>query len=385
MVDKKDKYIIVTHKLFPGAGQDLYKYFKNRGIPVLLIEHNFLTQPNRRTIFSYFDGQKENKKVGLNYRFFRDIICYIKDFIYTLYAAILYPYKYQVYFGCGGFNVIAGLILKLFKRVDKVVFYTIDFMPARFNNRTLDKLYLAIDKFSVKYADQTWNVCTRMVEGREKYNNMPPVKFNRQKTVPIGVWLENSSDSMSRMIKNKTLVFSGHLQNHFGVQLVLEAIPEIIKKVPDFKFLIIGEGENKNDLINLARSIGIDKFIEFRGPIYDQEVLAQELSSCRAGIATYLEEGNLRIYFADSTKPKLYLACGLPLIITKIAWIHEEVEKRKMGIVINYDKQQLTDAVVKLMTDDGLYLSCKRNAENFILGLDWNNIFDKALEELKNA
>ncbi len=385
MVDIKNSYIIVTHKLFPGAGQDLYRYFKNRKIPTLLIEHNFLTMPEKRTIFTYFDGERENKRLGLDYRFLHYFFCYIKDFVYTLYAVFLYPYKYKVYFGCGGFNVIAGLILKLFKRVDKVVFYTIDFMPDRFNNRILDKLYMVVDKFSIRYADQTWNVCARMVEGREKYNNMPREKFNRQKTVPIGVWLEDSSDLRQNIVKDKILIFSGHLELQLGVQLVLEAIPEIIKKLPDFKFLIIGEGDSKSDFINLAKSLNIEKYVEFQGPIYDRRVLAKALSVARVGVAPYPEEGNFRIYFADSTKPKVYLACGLPIIITRVAWIHKEVEERKMGVTINYDKQQLIDAVIKLMTDDEFYLICKRNAEDFIAVLDWNTIFADAFKELEDA
>ncbi|RKY33484.1 MAG: hypothetical protein DRP68_02205 [Candidatus Omnitrophota bacterium] len=383
---QKKRYIIVTHKLFPGVGQDLYRYFKSKHIPVLLVEHTFLSASSRRTMFSYYNGKKEKQRVGLDYKFLSsDFICYIKDFIYSLYAALLYPYRYQVYFGCSGFDTIPGLILRLFRRVEKVVFYTIDFIPDRFNNYLLDRLYLFIDRICVRYADQTWNLCKRMIEGREKYNKMPRQKFNRQKTVPVGVWLEDLSDLRNTIAKEKTLIFCGHLEECQGIQLVLESIPVIIEKVSEFKFIIIGEGGYKRTLMNLVKHLKIEKYVEFKGPIYDQKALGKVLCSARVGIAPYKEEGNLRVYFADSTKPKVYLACGLPLIITKVAWIHEEVRNRNMGIVINYNKQELIDAVVKLLSDDIFYMICKRNAEKFILDLDWNRIFDRALKGLENA
>lgn len=377
--------IIVTHRLFPGAGQELYKYFKSKGIAALLVEHSFMAYPDRRTTFSFFDGQKEAIRNGFDYKFLPDALCYIKDFIYSLYAVIRYPYSYYVYFGCGGFNALAGLILKLLGKVKKVVFYTIDFVPRRFNNPCLNKIYMLIDKVCVSFADRTWNLSNRMAQGREKYNNMPISKFNRQRVTPIGIWLDDLSQERKKTISEKKLTFCGDLTEAQGVGLVLESIPEIVKRIRGFKFLIIGDGHYKNTLVNLAKSLNIEEYIEFLGPIYDYRILQRELCAARIGIAPYKEGQEASIYFADATKPKTYLSCGLPVIITKFPAISQMIYRRNMGIVINYGKEDLTDAVVKLMTDDNLYLICKKNAEEFILELDWNRIFGTALEEIKNA
>ena len=377
--------IIVTHRLFPGVGQDLCKYFRDKGIPVLLVEHSFMFYPNRKTTFSLFDGQKKIIRNGLDYKFLPDLICYSKDFIYSLYAAIRYPYSYRIYFGCGGFNVIPGLILKLCRRVNKVIFYTIDFVPLRFNNSFLNKIYMAIDKVSVTFADRTWNLSRRMAEGREKYNNMPVSKFDRQRVVPVGIWLSELPQERNKVVNEKKLIFCGDLTEAQGLELVLESIPEIVEQIPDFRLTVIGDGSQKDSLINLAKSLNIEKYVEFSGAIYDYKALLKILCTARIGIAPYKAGGEASVYFADVTKPKTYLSCGLPVIITKFPAISETISKRNMGIVIDYEREGLINAVVKLMTDDNLYLICKKNAEEFILELDWNRIFDRALKEIKNA
>lgn len=385
MIIRSKFNIIVTHRLYLGAGQDLYRYFKSISQPVLLVEHGFLSFPDRRTCFTEFNADKESVAQGLNYKFLPDIACHIKDFFYTLLVPLRFRRRFRVYFGCGGFNALVGIILKSVGLVEKVVFYTIDFVPNRFPNRFLNRIYMFIDRFCVFYADRTWNLNLRMVIGREKYNNMPAAKFNRQSLVPIGIWRDDLLQVRLNIVKEKKLVFCGDLTELQGLQLVLEAIPEIVRKIPGFKFTIIGSGSFKEVLQNLVRALNIAEYVEFFGPIYEPKVLFEVLSQARVGIACYKETPGASVYFADVTKPKTYLSCGLPVIITKSPAISIEILKRKMGIVIDYRKEELVDAVLKIMSDDGFYLSCKHNAEKFMLDLDWNKIFATAIEEIRNG
>lgn len=377
--------IIITHRLYPGSGQDLYKYHKDTGVPALLIEHSFMSHPNRMTTFSFYNGQVENIRNGINFKFLPDVICYFKDFIYSLSAALRYPFRFRIYVGCGGFNVLAGFILKLFGRVEKVVFYTIDFVPQRFKNPVLNSIYMLIDKFCVAKAYRTWNLNQRMAEGREVYINMPVAKFNRQRVVPIGIWPQSLPEGRRNVVKDKKLIFCGDLTETQGVQLVLEAVSDIVRVIPDFKFVIIGDGSYKEILLSMVRRLDIGKYVDFLGAIYDPKVLSEELCAARSGVAVYKEIPDSSVYFADVTKPKTYLSCGLPVIITRLPAISIEIFKRKMGIVIDYIREELVGAVLKIMSDDGFYLSCKHNAEKFMLDLDWNKIFATAIEEIKNG
>ena len=60
-------------------------------------------------------------------------------------------------------------------------------------------------------------------------------------------------------------------------------------------------------------------------------------------------------------------------------WIAAEIEKKRMGLVVKYDKSALTEAVIKLLKDDKFYAESRKNAISFASKLDWNQIFDDAL------
>ncbi|MFC1804511.1 glycosyltransferase [Candidatus Omnitrophota bacterium] len=371
--------MIVTHRLYTGAGQDLYRYLKNNNSSVLLVEHSFASYPDRRTVFSFFDGKNESKKSGINFRFLPDILCYIKDFCYSFYAAARFPYRYKRYFGCGGFNVIPALILRALGRVDKVIFYTIDFAPRRFKNSILNLLYRFIDQIAVTFADEIWNVSERISQARENFSKIPKRISRKQKCVPIGIWIENLPRERTQARSLKNLVFCGDLTEGQGVQLVLQAIPEIVRHLNDFKFTVIGDGDYLCILKEMSRELGIEKFVDFTGPIYDSASLLKRLCLFRIAVAPYLGDELSTAYFADQTKPKTYFSCSLPVVITKLPWIHELVEQRNLGLVIDYNKSQMASAVVRLMNDDKLYQECRKNIESFISELDWSKIFENAL------
>jgi len=202
--------------------------------------------------------------------------------------------------------------------------------------------------------------------------------------VPIGIWLDAIPEDRKNVRIAKTLVFCGDIIERQGIQLVLEAIPEIIKHVNGFKFIIIGDGEYKPALEKMSKLLAIDRYVEFMGAIYDIDVLLKTLCSFRIGIAPYNGTKLSTVYFADLTKPKTYLSCGLPVVITKFTWIHELITQEKLGIAIDYDSVSLVEAVTKLMNEDNFYLECKKNTEEFIKSLDWNLIFNNALREMIN-
>ena len=101
------------------------------------------------------------------------------------------------------------LVLKRLGYVDKVVYYTIDFVPQRHPNPLINRLYHAIDHFCYFGADAVWNVSGRINEGRARGLYKTTERRNVH-VVPIGVWLkEGAGDEVARA--QNRLVFIGHL------------------------------------------------------------------------------------------------------------------------------------------------------------------------------
>ena len=95
----------------------------------------------------------------------------------------------NVYIGIDPLNALSAIRLKKSGIVNRVVFYTADYSPKRFNNVILNFLYHSIDKYCVKHADEVWSVSTRICDIRRKMRlpeeknifvpNVPPIEFNQ--------------------------------------------------------------------------------------------------------------------------------------------------------------------------------------------------------------
>jgi glycosyltransferase involved in cell wall biosynthesis len=167
-----------------------------------------------------------------------------------------------------------------------------------------------------------------------------------------------------------------------GVDMMIEAMKDIIQEVPAAKLLIIGTGPYESKLKELTKNLGLTSCVEFLG-VMDHDSLFKFISHERVGIATYKNELNSYTYYADPTKPKEYLACGLPVVITDLPWIAEEIRNRPMGIVCQYYKEDIVRACIKLLKDDVFYLLCLKNAIEFASNLSWDIIYTEAFKKSK--
>jgi glycosyltransferase involved in cell wall biosynthesis len=375
------KYAIITHKLFSGAGQELYRFLKQHNSEyVLLIEHNFSSSPNRKTIISEYSTDKEQTRESKDYRFLPDPIVYIKDFLIGFFVILSSPSKFDLIVGCGGFNAFCALLLKKMGKTQKVVFYTIDYVPKRFDNPILNKIYHLIDKICVKHCDQVWNLSPRMAEGRELYDNMPRSTYSNQRVIPIGVWLEDLPEPEKKYTK-RTIVFVGHLLEKQGVQLVISSLTEIIKKFPDIQFLIIGTGNYEKTLKDLVENLGISQYVDFCGPIYNSKKLYETLSKCHLAVAIYNDVDSFT-YFADPTKLKTYLSAGLPVLTSNVPYNACDLENGKCGVIVEYEVNSIERAITELLLDDTKLNDYSINAKRYIQKFDWNIIFYDAMKDI---
>jgi glycosyltransferase involved in cell wall biosynthesis len=159
-------------------------------------------------------------------------------------------------------------------------------------------------------------------------------------------------------------------------------MPKIVSKCPNVKVWIIGSGPYERTLRESIEQESLSSYFKFYG--YTNHCLTyQLLPICGVGLAPYVNEDKGTFRFCDPLKVKDYLACGLPIIITKVPACAYEIEEKRLGIAINYDSTELSDAAIKLLTDDKFYQVCKNNVINISTNLTWKHIYNQAFEKLK--
>ena len=309
-----------------------------------------------------------------------DPVLWIKDFIFTLRMGLqLGKGSHGLYIGVDNLNALAGIVLRWLGVVDKVAYYVIDYTPTRFANPLLNGIYHWVDRTAVAKADVVWNLSVRMQDIRREQG----LDEKRNQLVPVGVELDKVKHASKSKVKRKRILYMGALHENKGIQLLIEAMPEIRRRVPGAELHIVGFGPFEDEVKRLARESPARAAIKVPGGM-EHEALFKKVSFYGVAMAPYVGEKDSYTYWCDPSKPKEYLACGLPIIITKVPWLWERVADRRkpLGLAIDYKHDELVEACVRLLGDSKFYWACRKNALAFAAGLNWKKIYDRAFKQV---
>lgn len=137
-----------------------------------------------------------------------------------------------------------------------------------------------------------------------------------------------------------------------GHAVLLEAAKDILKKLPHARFVFIGDGASKGSLLRQAEELGISHCTHFVG---FQKRMSQVYAGLDLVVIPSLNEGFPSVSIEA-------LACGLPVVATRVGSIEEIVEGDFAGILVPPgNPRALADAVVRAAeSEKGPHLSKKR-------------------------
>lgn len=143
----------------------------------------------------------------------------------------------------------------------------------------------------------------------------------------------------------------GRLSKQKGMEYYIKAIPESIKKYQKIKFYIIGDGEDKLELIKLAKELGIEENVIFLGYRNDVINIIKQLDLI---VLSSLWEGL-------PLTPIEAFSEGKTIIATDVDGTSEIVKDNFNGILIEpKDSDIISEKIIKLYKDCKL----KNNLEN---------------------
>jgi glycosyltransferase involved in cell wall biosynthesis len=373
---------IVTHVFATGPAQELEEYLKQKKVNRLtFLGHPFIYAREKR---SFKKDYRNGNQFSLVYSFhwkLPESLNYLKDFVYTLWWLLTSKRKYHLYVGADSLNALCGLILRKLGLVQSVAFYSVDVVPSRFGNRVLNTIYHRIEGICVTYCDRVWNLSNRMIIAREQMH-IARTGSGKQIEVPIGVYYDRIRRFSLDQIDRFRLVYMGHLREGQGLGLIFEALPDIFKTWPQVSLVVIGTGPLESALKERAQKIGNGNRIEFKGYVEDHRIVEQILSKCGVGLALYEPDPDSFTWYADPSKPKQYMACGLPVVITSVPAISQVVQKENAGVLVNYDKSDMMRGLHTLLDDQLEYARKRKNAIQLAARYDWGIIFRKTLSDL---
>ena len=200
-------------------------------------------------------------------------------------------------------------------------------------------------------------------------------KINEEKIsiVPNGVDL--SFFKTKNRDPNK-IVFSGVMYHHRGLDVLLDAAPNIVKEVPETKLVLLGDGPEMKKLKEIVRQNNLESNIEFKGWI-DRKDIPEHLSNASIGIGplkrTIVTENALPIKVLE------YMASSLP-IIAKTGTLPEDVLKDNENGWFVENSSELYEKIIKLEQNPELVEKMGKNSLNMVQKFSWERIVKSIID-----
>ncbi len=132
------------------------------------------------------------------------------------------------------------------------------------------------------------------------------------------------------------------LEREKGHPTLLEAWPQVLRRVPNARLLVVGEGSRRDELEAHAADLGIADTVVFTGRRDDVPAVTAALDV--AVLPSYREAQGLTILEA--------MALSRPVVASAVGGILEVVEDGRTGLLVPpHDAEALAAAITRLLTD----------------------------------
>ena len=182
----------------------------------------------------------------------------------------------------------------------------------------------------------------------------------------------------------KVIVSVGRLVHRKGQDHLIEAMPEILKSIPQAHLLLVGEGPYREHLQTLVKKHNLEASVTFIGRIQYKDlpsyicvgdIFAMPSRSRLMG----LEVEGLGIVYLEAS------SCGLPVLAGDSGGAPDALVQNETGLVVNgTDDQQIATAAIKLLTNIELSKKMGLAGRQWIID-NWRwEIWSKDFEKLLN-
>jgi len=291
----------------------------------------------------------------LKLRFLEDIFFMITSLFRTIFTRDLH--KVDLVNTIGPRGLLAGWYLKKIYGVPFI--WTIEMLNEK--GYLINNIYYEIVRFLMRKAPIDKFICWSSYYW-EKYLKKWGVPKDRMVIIPGGVNTEvynpavDGSEIKKKYASDKPLIVFAkplYYPNTEMVKILVQAAALMKYKIQ--VKLLIGTGEGKKEIQKLAKTLGIENYVEFMPPIPFTQ------------IPKYIAAADLIVlpftYTATTSRSLLEsMAMGKPVITTRVGEIENIVEDGKEAVLVNPVEEEVAEAIERVFADQVLAESLGRNA-----------------------
>lgn len=177
--------------------------------------------------------------------------------------------------------------------------------------------------------------------------------------------------------KGYILLTVGNVTERKGQEVVIRALPYILKVIPEVHYIIVGLPTLKDKLTKLATELQVSERVHFLGKA-SSETLLYAYNACDLFVMTsrLTRVGDFEGFGIAVIEAAL---CGKPAIVSQNCGLAEAVKHGYTGLTVPQNAPEITAAaIVELLRDDGFRKYLGQNARQRALQeLTWSRCAEK--------
>lgn len=302
----------------------------------------------------------------------REASCLLSLWLYAL-------LRFGKFEWCLGFDPGGALVAWLLKKTGRVqTFVYEDQDYGSLGGSLRQKVMGYLERRLLKRADLVISVGFRLSALRRTQTSRPC------HVVHNGAPLEAFEVGRHKIAGPPTLVFAGNIHTWDGLDVAIEALPQIRSRAGPVRLLVVGSGMPAvmDRLRAIAAERGVSDLVHFLGSKPHDE-LPGIFRQAHIGLA-HFQPAPFRV-FSFPLKVIEYMAAGMPVIATVDTEAGDLVSRARCGLSLPFDAGSLADAVSSLLLDPAQCQELANNAVAESRRFDWNAIFAQEVEAIGSS
>ncbi|MEM3000289.1 MAG: glycosyltransferase family 4 protein [Candidatus Bathyarchaeales archaeon] len=190
-----------------------------------------------------------------------------------------------------------------------------------------------------------------------------------------GIEKENLKEFRAKFAlpEEKIVLYVGRLVYEKGIHVLINAVPKILEKV-NAKFLIVGNGYMKDQLLNIARSMRLEHKILFLGFVDEATLVKLQKCADVSVVPSLFEPFGIVALEAMAAKS--------PVVVSDTGGLSEIVEHDVTGVkVYPNNPESLAWGITKVLLDENYSRYISENAYRKVREkFDWNRIAEQTMQ-----
>ncbi len=183
-----------------------------------------------------------------------------------------------------------------------------------------------------------------------------------------------SRDTSVNKYERPTVLYLGRIKKYKSIQHLIRAFARVRREVAGARLMVVGSGDYLQPLIELAASLDLTADVEFPGFVSLEEKV-ERMRRAHVAVLPSLKEG-WGLTNIESN------AVGTSVIAADVPGLRDSVRDGQTGFLYKYgDIDQLTDRIIRVLTDDKLRADLQQNGLRWADKFNWDDAARK-FEEL---